>query len=707
MRWDGSTWRTVPSPNVQGVLANILADVTCVSSSECWAVGSYITKDVQVRSLIMRWNGSAWTIVESPNIGTTPWNGFNSVTCTSASQCWAVGFTTASTAKTMIVRWGGSGWALVDSPNASEQSNVLHGVTCLVASDCWAVGSFSPDGVTKRALTVHWNGSTWKVVASADAPAAQESVLSGISCVSSTACWAVGNSYNGANRQTLAERWDGTAWTTAITPNAVGPLDSYLVRVDCTSPTACWAVGHSNDTTTVDQRFIARWDGTLWTPTTLPDPLATEASALTGITCQSSSDCWAVGSLTSGTALALLTHWDGAAWNTVAGPRVGSPEDDHGYLQDVTCVTVADCWAVGFYFSGQVARTLTSHWDGSTWTIVESPNSAPDRNNYLAGVTCTSATSCWAVGRSTTTIDTERQPLALRWDGDSWSVVSTSLTDTSAARSDALEAVSCVSASECMAVGHANVDGRYVAFAMRWNGDGWREVPVPLRQDAETFYVPSDILYDVSCPASSDCWAVGAHWTGTVYQTLTVHWDGTTWTPVVSPSTAPDRGNILSGVSCPSAADCWAVGSSDDYEQALIEHWDGTSWTIAAAPQNGSILTAVSCVSTEECWAVGPYYSPHQRSVPLLARWNGTSWTPSASPTAGTQSQYLAGIACPSSEHCWAVGRSAGRRSQTLALRYAADGSPTPTVPQGRPWLIALAGVLLLGFAARRRRSAG
>jgi hypothetical protein len=296
--------------------------------------------------------------------------------------------------------------------------------------------------------------------------------------------------------------------------------------------------------------------------------------------------------------------------------------------------------------------------------------------------------------------------LVLRWDGQTWSVVSVSLADTSAARSNALEAVSCVSPAECVAVGHANVDGgRYLAFAMRWNGDDWLEVPVPLRQDAELFYVPSDILYDVSCAASADCWATGAHWTGTVYQTLAAHWDGTTWRPVVSPSTAADSGNILSGVSCVSTADCWAVGSSDDYEQALVEHWDGTSWSIAPAPETGSILTSVTCVSTAECWAVGPYYSPHARSVVLLARWDGTSWTPSASPAAGAQSQYLAGVACPASEHCWAVGRSAGRRSQTLALRYLADVSPTPTVPEGRPWLIALAGALLLGLAASRRRS--
>ncbi|HWL65554.1 MAG TPA: carboxypeptidase-like regulatory domain-containing protein [Actinomycetota bacterium] len=674
MSWDGSSWVTVPSPNIEDARANILSDVTCVTPSDCWAVGAYVTEGLQVRTLILQWDGVSWEIVNSPDIGVDPWNGLNSVECISASECWAVGFnTTTGTAKTLILKWDGTKWDVHDSPNASTKGNVLHGVTCLSGSDCWAVGSYTGDDATKHTLTMRWDGNVWEVVGSADNDAAQENVLSGVTCVSDSDCWAVGHSFTGSARQTLIERWDGAAWTIVGSPNAIGPIDTYLSSVECASATECWAVGYSNDTVTIDQHFIARWNGVLWTPATLPDPVGTQASVLHDVACLSASDCWSVGSFTAGTNRSLLNRWDGTTWESVPPPRVSLEEQSHGYLHDVTCVDASDCWSVGFYFFGQVARSLIMHWDGESWDVVESPNVGLDRNNYLDSITCTSTSNCWVVGRHTTTLGVAGQTLILRWDGEAWSIVPSFPADTSAAQSNALTGVSCSSESECVAVGFSSIEGgRYQALALHWDGTSWLPGLVRLREDAETFYVPSDILYDVSCPAPSECLAVGAHWTGTVYQTLVDHWDGTTWTPVTSPNTAPDRGNILSSVTCVSASDCWAVGSADDYEQGLIEHWDGTSWSIVDSPQTGNILSAVSCLSATECWAAGPYYTPHPPAKTLLVRWDGGSWSKFSTPNASaTQSNNLAGIACASSSDCWAVGQYfVPGRTQTLTLRY-------------------------------------
>jgi hypothetical protein len=688
MRWDGSSWETIPSPNVESAQAHILSDVACVTPSDCWAVGSLITGSFRVRTLVMRWDGTSWEMAEAPEIGSDPWNGLNDVTCVSASECWAAGFNTTGTASTLIMRWDGSTWELHDSPNPGAQGNVLHGVTCVSASDCWAVGSSSSDAAAKHTLALHWDGAAWEASASADALGAQESVLSGVTCVSTSDCWAVGHSFNGVNRQSLIERWDGNAWTAVVSPNEVGPLDTYLSRVDCSSATDCWAVGYSNDSTTIDQHYILRWDGALWTPAALPDPLGGQASVLADISCLSASDCWAMGSVTTGTARSFLLRWDGETWNTVPSPEVSLPEESHGYLHDVTCVAEDDCWAVGFYFSGQVARSLFMRWDGSSWNIVDSPNVDLDRNNYLDSVTCTSSSNCWAVGRHTTTAGTEGQTLILHWDGTAWSIVPSFPADTSAVQSNALTGVSCVSESECVAVGHSVVTGtQYRAIAMHWDGVSWTVDPVPPREDAETFYVPSDLLYDVSCAGPSNCWAAGAHWSGTLYRTLTMHWDGSRWTPVTSPNAEPDRGNILSGVECVSTDDCWAVGSADEYEHGLIEHWDGTSWTIVPSPQNGANLNDVTCVSASDCWAAGPYYTPNQPAQALLARWDGTAWTEVASPGNRAQSRYLAGIACATASDCWAVGRHSSG-SKTLTVRY----TPRDNGPQNKVTELAITG---------------
>src|SRR5205085_10551419 len=115
--------------------------------------------------------------------------------------------------------------------------------------------------------------------------------------------------------------------------------------------------------------------------------------------------------------------------------------------------------------------------------------------------------------------------------------------------------------------------------------------------------------------SASGCWAVGYYQTSdTIFQTLIEHWNGTSWNIVTSPNTTPTRTNVLYGVTCVSASDCWAVGDYDandgitNTDQALSEHWDGTSWTVVslpnANPAQSNFLRSVACVSTSDCWAV-------------------------------------------------------------------------------------------------------
>jgi hypothetical protein len=118
--------------------------VTCVSASECWAVGYYDgLGDFIYQTLIERWDGTSWTIVNSPNTNTLS-NALFGVTCGSASDCWAVGdYLTDNATQTLIERWDGTSWAIVSSPNTSAtQSNLLLGVTCGSTPDCWAVGYY-------------------------------------------------------------------------------------------------------------------------------------------------------------------------------------------------------------------------------------------------------------------------------------------------------------------------------------------------------------------------------------------------------------------------------------------------------------------------------------------------------------------------------------------------------------------------------------
>jgi hypothetical protein len=303
----------------------------------------------------------AWSIVTSPNTSATQGNYLFDVTCTSASDCWAVGW---GGGQTLIEHWNGTTWFIVTSPNAGG----LRGVTCTSASDCWAVGG---------TLIEHWNGTAWSIVPSPNTSAS----LNDVTCASASDCWAVGHYRVGIYNQTLIEHWNGTAWSIVTSPNTSTTQSNQLGGVTCTSASNCLAVGSYYNVSIIKNQphhtLIERWNGTAWSIVTSPD-----IGGLGGITCTSASDCWAVGGQT------LTEHWNGTAWSSVNSP--GGPND-------VTCASASDCWAVGSFFTGDAWQTLTEHWNGTAWSIVTSPNNATVEN-YLNGVTCTSASDCWAVG---------------------------------------------------------------------------------------------------------------------------------------------------------------------------------------------------------------------------------------------------------------------------------------------------------------------
>jgi hypothetical protein len=163
-----------------------------------------------------------WSIVSSANT-TQRNNRLVGVTCTSASNCWAVGdhydetFSNQSPNQTLIEHWNGTAWSIVTSPNTSAtQSNYLSDVTCASASDCWAVGSYYTGGVASvsQSLIEHWNGTAWSIVTSPNTT--QDNVLSGVTCTSASDCWAVGD-YGDNVSHTLIERYSSIVPPASLT----------------------------------------------------------------------------------------------------------------------------------------------------------------------------------------------------------------------------------------------------------------------------------------------------------------------------------------------------------------------------------------------------------------------------------------------------------------------------------------------------------
>jgi hypothetical protein len=339
--------------------------------------------------------GPPFLILPSPNPPDATYSVLNDVSCTSTTNCFAVGSyeSSSGTTVTLVERWDGTTWAIVPSPNPPDATydSELFDVSCTSTTSCFAVGAYSEIGSGARlTLVERWDGTSWAIVPSPNPPDVPQSVLTDVSCTSTTSCFAVGwfGHIEGPRDtliETLVERWDGASWAIVPSPNP-GVQETELFGVSCTSTTNCFAVGDTGDEQGPFHTLVERWNGTTWAIVPSPSPTAIgESSPLYGVSCTSTTSCFAVGYFGSGT---LVERWDGRSWAIV--PSATS----RGELFDVWCTSASNCVAVG---GDNGSRTLVERWNG-TWAIVRSANATGATLSELDGVSCTSTTSCFAVG---------------------------------------------------------------------------------------------------------------------------------------------------------------------------------------------------------------------------------------------------------------------------------------------------------------------
>jgi hypothetical protein len=284
---------------------------------------------------------------------------------------------------------------------------------------------------------------------------------------------------------------------------------------------------------------------------------------------------------------------------------------DVAELNSVACPTTTDCIAVGSFDSSS-QKTLTERWDGSSWKIVPSPNPPNADVAELLGVACTSTTNCNAVGLTLAKTSTS---LAEHWDGSRWSIVPTVGTGATGLTIAELIGVACPTSTSCFAVGvSSTVSGKtatIVTVAERWNGVSWTKIPTPKLAGGAI-----GVLTAVACSSTTNCTAVGETQSSLIADTTTMlveHWNGATWTVVANPSPTGSSSAALVGVSCRSAASCYAVGgyTTATTNGPLVEHWDGATWSIVPSPgvANATMsgLGSISCPTGHSCVAVGGY----------------------------------------------------------------------------------------------------
>jgi hypothetical protein len=356
----------------------------------------------------------------------------------------------------------------------------------------------------------------------------------------------------------------GGAWSIVSSPNVSSASYNQLNGVAIVSHKNAWAVGQSTNTvTSVASTLTEHWNGTSWR--IVPSPNAGSAQNLlqTVAVIPHTSQLWAVGGSINGggPSQTLIERWDGADWDVVPSPDVGTGNNGLGA---VVALSAASAWAVGFAATASGSQALIEHWDGNRWNVVTSPPVTGNVN--LAGLAAVPGTrQLWASGGSGNATLTEH------FGGASWSVVPSPSAPGSPG-GNFLYAITSAAASDVWATGSYGTGGSPVlTLTEHWDGTGWSVIPSPNPSAIE------DVLFAVApIPATTQLWAVGLEGSPSPgsFQTLAEHWDGTSWSVVASPSPSPYE-NLLRAVATRSA-EAWAVGSSTTtagVTNTLIEHF--------------------------------------------------------------------------------------------------------------------------------------
>ncbi len=269
--------------------------------------------------------------------------------------------------------------------------NVVNQITSQTGNNAIVVASGHDfgHGAGKQAAAVSLNGTGWSVVPCYSF-GSRDNILGGVSAATLTDAGAVGAYYPSSSNvlATSAEHFDRTRWTAFSLPN-VGVQENVLYAVSMPSSGRAWAVGYFVNGKFEQQTLIEHFDGNVWSVVPSPSPGALQ-NILFGAAAISDSDVWAVGAERDSSGLwhTLTEHWDGSAWSVVNAVDAGSSGNQ---FYAVNALASNNVYAVGQESgAGFPNQALIEHWDGKNWSVVSSPADA-SASALPLGVTATAS----------------------------------------------------------------------------------------------------------------------------------------------------------------------------------------------------------------------------------------------------------------------------------------------------------------------------
>jgi hypothetical protein len=411
-----------------------LIKVSCAAVGSCVAVGSYTDVNGARQGLIETLSDGKFTATTAPLAGLNPAAAGNpqvalfDVGCPVAGWCVADGqYTDGSKVHLLAETLSNGSWSATTLPltglNPAAASNVglgLESMSCPVQGACVLVGAYANSPDANLPLTEQLAGGAWTArTAPVEtlSPAGTTGQLFDVSCSSSAACTAVGDTDGGEGA--LIETLSGGSWVASspslvgLTPAAAGGGD--LTNVSCSRSGACAAVGSYEDKSSNTEGLIVT--GTSGAAAVDLNGIKPAAGSnpvfgFEGIACFAS--CIALGGYTfpqggfSGRQPTVTTISGGGATTTAASlsglkPAPSSPSAP-GW-NAASCADASDCVAVGQYGAsdGTIDAILETIAGASSSAAAPSlgalkPAAASDPDDTLTGVSCPASGACVAVG---------------------------------------------------------------------------------------------------------------------------------------------------------------------------------------------------------------------------------------------------------------------------------------------------------------------
>jgi hypothetical protein len=454
----------------------------------------------------------------------------------------------------------------------------------------------------------------------------------------------------------------------------------YLYGVAAISPIDIWAVGVYDPTPSSGWTLTLHWDGNQWSQVPSPNPRPTGTNIFLAVTAISTNDVWAVGYTYSGAGWRTLAeHWDGIQWSVIPTPN---PDINENQLKGVSAVSSSDVWAVGYYATTSAYQTLVEHWNGIEWSVIPSAN-VGTASNQLYAVSALSANEVWAVGYHGGALT-----LVEHWDGSQWSIIPTS--DPAGAYNNFLFGVAAITSNDVWIVGsYQDHTAASSTLVYHWNGSQLSIVPSPNVGDGVNH------LLDIVAISSTDVWAVGYHCCASSAPsgTLTMHWNGSEWSIVPSPSPNPGQyNNTLEGVAALSSGDVWAAGYLQSCPggpcswQTLTEHYSSPCQTQTPTDTPTSTPTSTPTPSGllvgHVTWQGRPAQPSPLQSLPITM-----TLRPSGG---GSASEYMGLNTDPSGYFTVSVDSLSG------SYDWRVKGPNGSTANSGLPGFLAVAGTVSL-----------